>query len=95
MNPNHGITQGKKSMEEWLIPELKERDIVKDATVTRTMNLPAGEFAHTVTKEDIRQSTADTKKAMIKLHNNRGELIKFPRKVKRTRKRKQEKELQL
>ena len=78
MNPSHGITQRKKSMEEWPIPELKERDIVKDATVTRTMNLPAGEFAHTVTKEDTRQSTADTKKAVTKQLNNLGELISFP-----------------
>ena len=82
-------------MEEWLIPELKEIDIAKDATATHTMNLPVGEFAHTVTKEDISQFTADTKKAVTKQLNNLGELIKSPRKVKRTKRRKQEKELQL
>ena len=50
MNHSLGITQRKKSMEEWLIPELKEKDIVKDAIVTRTMKVPAGEFVHIVTK---------------------------------------------
>ena len=73
MNHSLGITQRKKSMEEWLIPELKEKDIVKDAIVTRTMKVPAGEFVHIVTKEDIKQASADIKKATNKIHNNLGE----------------------
>ena len=56
MNPSHGITQRKKSMEEWPIPELKERDIARGVIATPTTNLPVGESAHTVTKEDIKQS---------------------------------------
>ena len=94
MNHSLGITQRKKSMEEWLIPELKEKDIVKDAIVTRTMKVPAGEFALIVTKGDIKQTSADTRKATTKTLNNLEELIRFPKRVRKIRKRKQGKELQ-
>ena len=73
MNHSLGTTQRKKSMEEWLAPEL--RDTVKGVIVTRTMKVLAGEFALIVTKEDIKQTSADTIKATTRALNTR--LINF------------------
>ena len=81
-------------MEEWLIPELKERDIVKDAIVTRTMKVPAGEFVHIVTKEDIKQASADIRKATTKKTQQSGRADKVSQKGKKNKKKKTGKELQ-
>ena len=95
MNHSLGIIQSKKSMAEWLAPDLS--DIVRGVTVILMMRVLAGEFALIVTKEDTRQASADTGKAMTrnKAPNNLEELIKFPKRVRKIRKGKQGKELQL
>ena len=79
-------------MEEWLAQGL--RDTAKGVTVTRTMKVPAGEFALIVTKGDIKQTSADTRKAMTRTLSNLEELIRSPKRVRKIRKRKQGKELQ-
>ena len=82
-------------MAEWLAPELS--DIVKGVTAILMMRVRAGEFALIVTKEDTRQASADTGKAMTrnKTLNNLEEQIKLPKRVRKTEKEKQEKESQL
>ena len=92
MNHSLGIIQSKKSMAEWLAPELS--DIVKGATAILMMRVHAREFALIVTKENTRQASADTGKAMTrnKALNNLEEPIKFPKRVRKIRKRKQGKE---
>ena len=47
MSPNHGIIQNKKSMAEWLVPDL--RDTVRGVIALRMMKALAGEFAHIAT----------------------------------------------
>ena len=79
-------------MAEWLAPELS--DIVKGVTAILMMRVLAGEFALIVTKEDIKQTSADTGKATTRALNNLEELIRFPKRVRKIRKRKQGKELQ-
>ena len=93
MNHSLGIIQSKKSMAEWLAPELS--DIVKGVTAILMMRVRAGEFALIVTKEDTRQASADTGKAMTrnKALNNLEEPIKFPKRVRKIRKGKQEREV--
>ena len=95
MNHSLGIIQSRKSMAEWLAPELS--DIVKGVTAKLMMRVLAGEFALIVIKGDIKQASADTGKAMTrnKALNNLEEPIKFPKRVRKIRKRKQGKELQL
>ena len=92
MNHSLGIIQSRKSMAEWLAPELS--DIVKDVIAILMMRGLAGEFALIVIKEDIKQASAGTGKTMTrnKTLNNLEEQIKFPKRVRKIGKGKQERE---
>ena len=62
MSPNHGIIQNKRSIAEWLV--LRLSDTVRGVIAILMMKVLAGEFAHIVTKEDIKQASAGTGKTM-------------------------------